>query len=214
MGPRGQDGCAIVREPSQRGRRLHGKKLQLIVRDCKSLPQEALDKTTELCELDVVALVGNIASGISSQMFHEAFRYGVPVVSPAATRTSITDIGNNCFRVCYTDADQPIALAEFAWRELRLKRIARITDLRQPYSMGISIAFKQAFEKFGGTVDEELTYESGDSTFKEQLDQLKPGYDAILLPGYFNEIGPLGREIRKRGIRVPLLGTDGWDSYN
>jgi branched-chain amino acid transport system substrate-binding protein len=39
---------------------------------------------------------------------------------------------------------------------------------------------------------------------------MKP--DAIFIPGYYTEVGLIARQARGLGIKVPLLGGDGWDS--
>ena len=63
----------------------------------------------------------------------------------------------------------------------------------------------------GGTVVSEETYVSNDIDFKAQLTSiksLKP--DAIFIPGYYTEVALIARQARGLGIKVPLLGGDGW----
>jgi branched-chain amino acid transport system substrate-binding protein len=57
------------------------------------------------------------------------------------------------------------------------------------------------------------SYTSRDSDFKAELTSIKgQGPDGVFVPGYYNEVGTIGRQARELGIKVPLLGGDGWDS--
>ena len=50
------------------------------------------------------------------------------VIAVGATRTDLTDIGANVFRVCYTDDFQGPVMATFAYKELGKRKAALITD--------------------------------------------------------------------------------------
>ena len=52
-----------------------------------------------------------------------------------------------------------------------------------------------------------------DKDFRAQLTAIKAAQpDAIFVPGYYTEAGLIGKQARILGIKVPLLGGDGWDS--
>jgi branched-chain amino acid transport system substrate-binding protein len=73
--------------------------------------------------------------------------------------------------------------------------------------------FSKEIQRLGGKVVGEQVFQEGDTDFKAQLTTLaaaKP--DAILVPGYYSEVGTIARQAREVGIKVPLLGGDGWDS--
>ena len=40
----------------------------------------------------------------------------------------------------------------------------------------------------------------------------EPQPEAIYVPGYYTDVGLIARQARELGIKVPLLGGDGWDS--
>jgi len=192
-----------------------GKKIDFRIADSNSKPEQGKSAAEKLMSDGAVAIIGEVASGITAQMAKAAFDKGVPVIAVGATRTDLTDIGTNVFRVCYTDAFQGPVMAKFAYDELSKKKAAIITDIKQPYSVGLSQSFKDAFVKAGGTIVDEESYNSGDTQFSGQLTKVKAANpDVIFMSGYFNETGPLARQARDQGIGmdVPLLGGDGWDS--
>ena len=192
---------------------VNGKMVELKVGDSGSKPEQGKSATEKLISDGVIGVVGEVASGITAQMAQAGFEKGVPVVAVGATRTDLTDIGNNVFRVCYTDDFQGPVMAKFALDELKLKNVALITDKKQPYSTGLSDSFRKYFEGHGGTIVDEEFYQTGDTNFKGILTNVKAkNPDGLFMSGYFNETGPLARQAKEVGLNVPMLGGDGWDS--
>lgn len=191
-----------------------GKKVQLVIEDTASKPEVGKTATEKLVNEDkVLAIIGEIASGITQPAAQVCFQAGVPIITPGSTRVDITNIGNNVFRVCFTDNFQGAAMARFAYEDLGLRRVAILTDKKQPYSTGLSDVFRQAFTDFGGEIVDEQFYESGTQDFKPQLTNIKAkNPDGLFCSGYFNEVGPIARQKEIVGLNVPMLGGDGWDS--
>ncbi|HWA83297.1 MAG TPA: ABC transporter substrate-binding protein, partial [Fimbriimonadaceae bacterium] len=160
-----------------------------------------------------IGLDGEVASGITMQMEQAAEPKGVPVVAVGATRTDLTANHNNIFRVCYTDAFQGPVMAKFAYDQLHLRNVALMTDRKQPYSTGLSDAFRAYFTKLGGKIVDEEFYETGQTDFRGILTNVKgKNPDGLFMSGYFPETGPLARQAKEAGLDVKMLGGDGWDS--
>ncbi|MBI3721143.1 MAG: ABC transporter substrate-binding protein [Fimbriimonas ginsengisoli] len=172
---------------------VNGKKIDLKVSDSGSKPEVGKSAAEKRISGGVLGLVGEVASGITMQMGQAAFEKGIPVVAVGATRTDLADIGNNMFRVCYTDDFQGPVMANFAYTELGLRNIAIITDKKLPYSTGLSDSFHATFTKLGGKIIDEQFYETGNKDFKGQLTNVKAkNPDGLFMSGYFTEVGPLG----------------------
>ncbi len=214
--PWGQDskkGAELAVEEANAAGGIDGKKIELMVEDSASKPEQGKSAAEKLISQGAIAVVGEVASGITAQIAQSAFEKGVPVVAVGATRTDLTDVGNNVFRVCYTDAFQGPVMAKFAYEELGLRNIALMTDKQQPYSTGLSNSFRDFFEKLGGKIIQEEFYESKNSQFSGQLTNLKSkNPDGIFMSGYFTEVGQIAKQAREQGINAKFLGGDGWDS--
>ncbi len=208
-----KNGAELAIEELNKSGGIDGKQYELITEDSNSKPEQGKTAADRLIGKGVVGIVGEVASGITAQIADSAFAAGVPVVAVGATKTTLTDIGSNVFRVCYTDDFQGPVMARFAYEELRLKRIAVMTDNKQPYSQGLSESFKAKFKALGGEIIAEEFYNSGDQQFNAQLTNVKgKNPDALFLSGYFTEVGLIARQARDVGLSVKLLGGDGWDS--
>jgi branched-chain amino acid transport system substrate-binding protein len=208
-----EQGAKLAVEEFNAAGGVNGKKIELLIQDSQSTPEKGKTAAEKLMSDGSIALIGEVASGITAQMGQSAFEKGVPVMAVGATRTDLSAIGANMFRVCYIDDFQGPVVAKFAYEELGLRNIAILTDTKQPYSVGLSESFKNYFEKLGGKVVDEQKYESQQTQFSSQLTALKSkNPDGLFLSGYFNEVGPLIRQANEMGIKGPYLGGDGWDS--
>jgi branched-chain amino acid transport system substrate-binding protein len=65
----------------------------------------------------------------------------------------------------------------------------------------------------GGKMVATQSYQEGDQDFNAQLTSLKGANpEVIFVPGYYNDVGLIAKQARDKGITVPLIGGDGWDS--
>lgn len=193
---------------------IKGKKLQIVALDDQGKPDEAATAVTKLITQDKVsAILGEVASSRSMAMAPIAQNYKIPMVTPSSTNPKVTELGDYVFRVCFIDPFQGTVMAKFAAESLKAKKVAVLRDVKNDYSVGLANYFTDTFKKLGGEVIIDQSYSASDVDFKAQLTAIrakKP--DAIFVPGYYTEVALIGRQARELGIKVPLLGGDGWDS--
>ncbi|MET0790343.1 MAG: ABC transporter substrate-binding protein, partial [Polyangiaceae bacterium] len=52
-----------------------------------------------------------------------------------------------------------------------------------------------------------------DTDFSAQVTAVRgTGAQALFVPGYYSEVGSIARTADRLGLKIPLLGGDGWDS--
>jgi branched-chain amino acid transport system substrate-binding protein len=135
------------------------------------------------------------------------------MVSPSSTNPKVTEVGDHIFRVCFIDPFQGKLLADFAKRTLKARRVAILSDVSAPYSVGLADFFRKAFTAAGGEIVGEQKYASKDKDFRAQLTAIKAeNPDAIFVPGYYTEAGLIAAQARQLGLTVPLFGGDGWEA--
>jgi len=206
-------GAKLAAEEINAAGGINGKNIELIVEDSNSTPEQGKTAAERLIEKGCVAIVGEVASGITAQIANAAEAKKIPVVAVGATKTDLPGIGEWVARVCYIDDLQGPVMATFAREQLGLKNVALVTDNKQPYSTYLSKTFRDSFIKQGGTIIDEQFYESNQTQFSAILTNLKAkNPDGLFLSGYFNEVGPLIRQAKEAGINAKFLGGDGWDS--
>ncbi|MFN9717286.1 MAG: ABC transporter substrate-binding protein [Planctomycetota bacterium] len=210
------NGIKIAVEEFNAAGGLNGKKVKLITYDDKGDAREAANAVTRLVTKDeVVAVIGEVSSGLSLAGAPICQENKVPMVSPSSTNPKVTEVGDMIFRVCFIDPFQGFVCAKFARENDRLKatKAAILNDQASPYSVGLQEEFETAFTALGGTVVSKQTYTAGDQDFSAQLTAIRSAEAEVLfLPGYYTDVGNICLQARKLGLKIPLLGGDGWDS--
>lgn len=191
-----------------------GRKIELVEYDDKGDAKEAGAVVTRLVSRDkVIAVIGEVASGLSLAGAPVCQEAGVPMISPSSTNPRVTKVGDMIFRVCFIDPFQGYVCAKFAYEDKKVKRVAILQDQAAPYSVGLADEFEKAFKKFGGEITTRQSYNGGDQDFNARLTTIRStNPEIIFVPGYYTDVANIAIQARKLGITVPLLGGDGWDS--
>ena len=191
-----------------------GKKIEIRAFDDQGKPDMAISGVTKLITQDqVVAVLCEVASRNSAAGAQVCQREKIPMISPASTNPDVTKVGDYVFRICFIDPFQGSVMAKFAYNTLKARKAAVLWDNKNDYSKGLREYFKNTFTQLGGKIVADPSYAQGDGDFNAQLNTIKGAVpDVIFIPGYYTEVGTIARQARGQGIRVPLLGGDGWDS--
>ena len=191
-----------------------GRPFELITEDNQSKQGESATIVKKLISRDeVVALLGEVASGRSLEAAPIAQNYKIPMISPSSTNPRVTEMGSYIFRVCFIDPFQGTAMAKFAQNTLHLKKVALLTSVSSPYSVGLAKYFKETFAAIGGEITIEQKYSEGDKDFKAQLTAIKAAHvDGIFVPGYYTEAALICKQARELELDFPIFGGDGWEA--
>lgn len=191
-----------------------GKKLKLVTLDDRGDSAEAANAVTRLIDVEKVsAVLGEVQSSLSLAGGRVAQRRKVPMISPTSTNPKVTEVGDYIFRVCFIDPFQGKVMATFARQNLKFDKVAILKDVKSDYSIGLADAFRKSFTEMGGTVVMEQSYSAGDTDFSAQVTAIRgAGVQSVFVPGYYSEVGTIARTADRLGLKLPLLGGDGWDS--
>ena len=193
---------------------INGKQVELLEQDDRSDASEAATIVTKFVTQDQVhGIIGEVASSRSIAAAPIAQNAKIPMLTPSSTNPEVTKKGNFIFRSCFIDPYQGAAIAQFAAKTLGAKTAAIMVDRKNDYSTGLEKVISETFTKFGGKIVATQSYQEGDQDFNAQLTSLKGSNPEVLfVPGYYNDVGLIAKQARDKGITVPLIGGDGWDS--
>ena len=184
-----------------------------------SLPLSIQAAKDMILEDHVIAIIGPNRSTHAVAVGPIAQRYGVPMVTTAASNPRVTEAGDFVFMASVTDTFQGRVMAQFAREELAVRTVALLTLRDDVYTEGISNFFAANFRQLGGEVVEDALYDDGTTDFSGQLRSiaaLQP--DALFISSFIREIGPITRQARAMRLQnaagepTLFLGTDTWDS--
>jgi branched-chain amino acid transport system substrate-binding protein len=193
---------------------INGKQVELLVQDDRSDASEAATIVTKFVEQDQVhAILGEVASSRSIAAAPIAQKAKIPMLTPSSTNPEVTKKGDFIFRSCFIDPVQGAAIAQFAAKTLGAKRAALMVDRKQDYSTGLEKVIREVFTKLGGQIVVTQSYQSADQDFNAQITDIKGANpEIIFLPGYYGDVGLFAKQARDKGVTIPILGGDGWDS--
>lgn len=214
FGQSSHKGTALAVEEINAAGGVLGHPIELITEDDQSKPGEAATIVRKLISRDrVVAILGEVASGRSLEAAPICQDNKIPMISPSSTNPRVTEMGDYIFRVCFTDPFQGKLLADFALKTLKATKVAVLSDVAAPYSVGLAQYFREPFTAGGGTIVADQKFSSGDKDFKAQLTAIKAANpEAICVPSYYTEAGLVVLQARQLGITVPVFGGDGWEA--
>ena len=149
----------------------------------------------------VVGVVGTSCSvaAAASPILSEA---GLVMVAPSTTSPSLTsDLRGNAgsnyhagyHRVASNDLHQAEAVADFVYNELGLRQMAAIHD-GDPYTSGLTAAFKAAFEELGGTVAVAMVNKEDTDMIPVLTEIAAASPEGLFLPIFPEEAGPILRQ--------------------
>ncbi len=189
-----------------------GKELVYNVLDEKGDPTEAVQAYNQLMDEGMIALMGDVTTAPTIAVAQKAAQDGIPMITPTATGASVTEAGENIFRICFTDPYQGTLLADYAFNVLGAETAAVLYDTGDDYSSGIAEAFEAKAAELGLEVVTSEGYPNGNTDYNAQLTKIKQNEpDVILASGYYSDAALITTQARDLGIESIFLGPDGWD---
>jgi len=196
---------------------VNGKKLDLIVYDGKTDPAVQASIASQMIDSDKVSvMMGFSDSDPVLAVAPLAQRAGIPFISVGATSPKLPEqIGNGLFLACFGDNTQAAVGAAFALQDLKAKNVYVIEDTGAEYTTLLSRYFREAFTHLGGNIIGRETYRTGDKTFTAQITKIKASAkkpDFLYIAAQPDEAGLIVRQVRQAGLKLPILGGDGYDT--
>ena len=212
-GNAGKNGANLAVDEINKAGGIDGKQITVISKDNKSDNAEAATVVSNLINNDKVnAVIGSMTSGAVKSMTPNITKGAVPLVTPAGTDDTLTvtngKVNDYIFRSTFQDSYHGKVLANYTTKELKAKKVVLYYDNSSDYAKGIAKSFEKTYD---GKIVDKVTFQSGDKDFQATLSKIKgEDFDAIVMPGYYNETGLITKQARELGIEQPILGGDGF----
>jgi len=217
FGESSQKGFELALE--QAGYKAGDYRIEYVSGDDKGDATEGINIATRMVTQDgVKAIIGSVTSNVTIPVSQVANDNKIPMITGTATAAGVTvnDDGTRkpfIFRACFIDPFQGKVAARFALENLGVKTAAVFYDRGNPYTVGLTEAFKAEFQAGGGQIVAEQAYAEGDTDFSAVMTNVAAQQPEMLyLPDYYNKVSLLARAAKEKGLNVPMLGGDGWDS--
>ena len=175
--------------------------------------EKSVNAYNALMDWGMQVLVGPTTTGASIAVAAKAAEDRTIMLTPSASSTDVTAVGDNIFQVCFTDPNQGVASADYMAENLPDAVVAVIYRNDDAYSQGIRDAFVKEAEAKGLNVAYEGTFTKDTATdFTVQLTAAQSaGATMIFLPIYYEPAAVIFNQARAMGYAPTFFGVDGMD---
>ncbi|MFJ3668509.1 branched-chain amino acid ABC transporter substrate-binding protein [Streptomyces sp. NPDC090106] len=188
--------------------------------DDQAQPSSGQQNATQLvADKNVLGVVGPLNSSVAESMQKVFDDAKLVEVSPANTNPALTQGTNwqtekartykSYFRTATTDAIQGPFAAQYVYNDAKKKKVFVIDD-KKTYGAGLAATFTEEFKKLGGTIAGTEHINPDTKDFSAVATKVKAsGADVVYYGGEYPQAGPLSKQIKAAGAKVPLVGGDG-----
>ncbi|MFI1352110.1 ABC transporter substrate-binding protein [Streptomyces sp. NPDC020898] len=167
----------------------------------------------------VLGAVGPLNSSVAESMQKVFDDAKLVQISPANTGPALTQGVNwqkekvrtykSYFRTATTDAIQGPFAAQYVFNDAKKKNVFVIDD-KKTYGAGLAATFTEEFKKLGGKVVGTDHIDPDSKDFSAVATKVKnSGADVVYYGGEYPQAGPLSKQIKQSGAKIPLVGGDG-----
>ncbi len=194
---------------------IQGRKVEMVTYDDGGKPEEGVQIANRLITQDKVAIAVSGSHSGPSRAAATAFqRARIPYVAAYAIEPNITKAGDFIFRTTFVGDVQGRAGAKLIGENLGKKKVV-ILKLNNDFGVALSNGFKEVAAKFGITIVGEYSFAMADRQFGPLISSVKHDQpEAIYATGYYFNAGPLISQLRAAGVKVPIIGQEGYDGQS
>jgi len=202
---------------SDKGGKVLGFPIKLSVQDTGCNAEGGQAAATKLAsDPTIMAAIGSSCSSEARPGVPILWKAGIATISPSNTAPYLTDPNrgpeyDGYLRTAHNDKFQGAVAAEFAIKELKVKRAATIHD-GSVYAEQLQAVFAETFKKLGGTITSQEAVAPTDTDMRPVLTKIatwKPEF--IYLPIFIAAGGHITRQVKEvSGLeKTYLMGADG-----
>jgi branched-chain amino acid transport system substrate-binding protein len=194
-----------------------GRQLQIIELDGKTDPatlgnaaRDVISKGADVlvtpCDFDYGAPAGQAAQ--------EAGLVGISFCASSPLYGAET-LGDKQFTMSMWNQTMGAAAAEFAYNVKGWRTAATIVDQGTEYTTSLAEYFVATFERLGGTIVNEDTYQINDmqaTSQAQRLTELETQPDVVFVSSQMPDYSAIVRDLRSAGVTTPLFGGDSMDT--
>ena len=202
---------------ADKGGKLLGHPIKLTVQDTGCNAEGGQAAATKLAaDPTVVAAIGSNCSSEARPGAPILWKAGIATVSPSNTAPYLTDPKrgpdyDGYLRTAHNDKIQGAVAAEFAIKQLKVKKAATIHD-GSVYAEQLQAVFAETFKKMGGTITSQEAVAPTDTDMRPVLTKIATGGPEFLYyPIFIAAGGHITRQVKEvKGLeKVALMGADG-----
>ena len=208
-----RDGAQIAVDEINEAGGVNGYTFVLDTQDSQGDPDSAVSAYGKLMDSGMNVSLGCVLSGEAQSVITAALEDGILIVTPTSSAKACIEGNPNAFRVCFNDAAQGTASADYIADNNLGTKIAVFYQSDIDYSAGLYETFAAEAAVKGLEIVEEQTFTAGSNTdFSTQINAIRDsGCELVFLPIYAAEAATFLTQAAGKLDGVTYFGCDGLD---
>lgn len=208
-----QRGAQIAVDEINEAGGVNGYTFVLDTQDSQGDPDSAVSAYGKLMDSGMNVSLGCVLSGEAQSVITAAVEDGILIVTPTSSAVACIEGNPNAFRVCFNDAAQGTASADYIADNNLGTKIAVFYQSDIDYSAGLYETFAAEAAVKGLEIVEEQTFTAGSNTdFSTQINAIRDsGCELVFLPIYAAEAATFLTQAAGKLDGVTYFGCDGLD---
>lgn len=208
-----RDGAQIAVDEINEAGGVNGYTFVLDTQDSQGDPDSAVSAYGKLMDSGMNVSLGCVLSGEAQSVITAAVEDGILIVTPTSSAVACIEGNPNAFRVCFNDAAQGTASADYIADNNLGTKIAVFYQSDIDYSAGLYETFAAEAAVKGLEIVEEQTFTAGSNTdFSTQINAIRDsGCELVFLPIYAAEAATFLTQAAGKLDGVTFFGCDGLD---
>ena len=196
---------------------INGQPLELVHYDTGSTMNGTLSAVDNLIDKEeVAAIIGSATNEVTFSSTKKLNDRQTILIS-AGSRRRLGDSGPYLFRTTLSDDIAVDELVDYCINKLGIKKFALLSSMSNDYSITITALFKRFILNKGGEIAEDAflwadttsNISKEDSSIEFQIGKIKSkSPDAVVYTGDPVEGVKIAKEMRRQGIKVPMIGGE------
>jgi branched-chain amino acid transport system substrate-binding protein len=190
-----------------------GIQFELNYQDDENNVEKAIDAYNKLKNWGIQISLNSVTNTPALATIAEAYRDRLFCLTPSASSTYVTEGNDNIYQMCFSDANQGLASAQYVFDNELGEKIAVIYKNDDIYSKGVYETFLKRANDLGLDIVSVTTFtEDSQSDFSVQIDDAKnKEADIIFLPMYYTTASLIFTQAAAIGYQPKYFGVDGMD---
>ncbi len=179
--------------------------IEIITKDDEGNPEKAFLIAQEMIDEEVAGVIGSTFNGTTEASIPVYDEYGIPLISPSAQKTELSDLGDNFFRLVINSTQKIENIAGFIKSKINPQKLILINN-REEYSIELVDYLKKVLLDYKIETPEPMSVEISKENIKDIAEYLLiEGPDAIFFCGNYSELASLMTEAREIGLESTFI---------
>ncbi len=194
--------------------KIHENKIGLVIRDTENDSVVISGIAEELSMVPAIkAVIGPIFSDEVRATLVDFHNSGIPIISPTATDNDLVDLSENFFQANPSFYMRAKVMAQYIYYVTGKRKISVLNSI-QGYSPLLASIFAEEFQKLGGEIVKNRTYNSGSFDLNSPVSDIAS--DSLTLEGIYvplsnkMDAAPLLSQMVQYDINTSIFGNQDW----